>query len=72
MLVEIQTVDANSGFGLCVYPSESRRKRAAWILWIAEDGSGHLYTERDEDGAVKGEPMILPASVSRAARKRNA
>lgn len=35
-------------------------------MWISPDGSADLWTERDETGAIKGEPIHLPASVSRA------
>lgn len=69
MIIEIQTVDPSTGFELCVFPQESRRKRAAWIMWIAPDGSAQLYTEREEDGGVQGEPLKLPPSISRAVRK---
>lgn len=66
MIIEIQTVDPSTGYDLCVYPRESRRKRAAWIMWISPDGSADLYTEREESGAVKGEPIHLAPCVARA------
>lgn len=72
MIIEIQSVDPSTGFDLCIFPVESRRKRAAWIMWISPDGSAQVYTEREESGAVKGEPITLPASVGRAARKAKA
>jgi hypothetical protein len=68
MNIEIQTVDPNSGYELCVFPRESRRKRASWIMWISPDGSADLYTQRAESGAIEGEPIHLNASVPRAAQ----
>ena len=65
MVIDIKTCDPNSGFEMCIYPQESRRKRASWILWVAADGSGVLYTQRHESGAVEGEPIILGPCVSR-------
>jgi hypothetical protein len=72
MKVEIQTCDPNSGFEVCVYPTETRRKRAQWVLWIASDGSGQLYVGREENGAVKGEPIALPPNVTRAVKRKTA
>lgn len=69
MNIELQTVDPSTGYDLCVFPRESRRKRASWIMWIASDGSADLYTERDESGAIQGEPIRLAASVKRAVPK---
>lgn len=69
MVIEIQTVDPNTGFEMCVFPHESRRKRASWIMWIAKDGSAQLYTARDEHGAVVGDPIVLAASVNRRKTK---
>lgn len=66
MIINIETVDPNSGYNLCVYPRESRRKRSSWIMWIAEDGSADLYTEREESGAIKGEPIHLAPNIWRA------
>lgn len=65
MIINIETVDPSSGYNLCVYPRESRRRRSSWIMWIAEDGSADLYTQRDESGAIQGEPIHLAASVAR-------
>ena len=66
MIINIETVDPSTGYNLCVYPRESRRKRSSWIMWISPDGSADLYTQRDETGAIQGEPIHLAASVSRA------
>jgi hypothetical protein len=66
MIIEIQTCDPSTGYEMCVYPRESRRKRASWIMWISPDGSADLYTKREEDGAVQGEPVHLDASVKRS------
>lgn len=66
MIIQIQSCDPSTGYELCVFPSESRRKRASWIMWISPDGSADLYTERDESGAVQGEPIRLPANAKRA------
>jgi hypothetical protein len=65
MNIEIQTVDPNSGYELCVLPCESRRKRSSWIMWIASDGSADVYVQREESGAVVGEPIRLGANVNR-------
>lgn len=65
MNIEIQTVDPNSGYELCIFPRESRRKRSSWIMWIAADGSADLYTEREESGAITGEPIRLAANTAR-------
>lgn len=65
MNIEIQTVDPNSGYELCVFPRESRRKRSSWIMWIAADGSADVYTQREESGAIAGELIHLNANVSR-------
>jgi hypothetical protein len=65
MVIDIETVDPNSGFEVCVYPQESRRKRASWILWISSDGSGQLFMNREENGALIGDPIKLPANASR-------
>lgn len=70
MIIELQTVDPSTGYDLCIYPRESRRKRAAWIMWIAPDGSADLYTQREESGAIKGKPIHLAANIDRATRKR--
>lgn len=69
MIIQIQTCDPSTGFELCIFPSETRRKRAAWIMWIAPDGSAQLYSKREESGAVSGKPIELLANVSRAERK---
>lgn len=69
MVLDISTCDPGSGFVMCIHPTESRRKRSAWIMWICEDGSAHLY-DREESGAVLGDPVILPANISRAVRKK--
>jgi len=66
MIIDIQTLDTSTGYSVCVYPHESRRKRASWIMWISPDGSADLYTQRDESGAIQGEPIHLGANVSRA------
>jgi hypothetical protein len=65
MKVEIETVDSSTGYELCIFPTESRRKRASWIMWVSEDGSGVLYTQRAESGAVQGEGLALPANADR-------
>lgn len=67
MVIEIQSVDPSTGFELCVFPQESRRKRASWIMWISPDGSAALYTDRSESGAVIGDPIKLPPNASRSA-----
>jgi len=67
MIINIETVDPSMGYALCVYPRESRRKRASWIMWIAPDGSADLYTQREESGAIMGEPIHLLPSVARSA-----
>jgi hypothetical protein len=67
VIIEIQSVDPSIGYELCIYPRESRRKRASWIMWIAPDGSADLYTERSETGAIQGEPIHLPPNVRRPA-----
>ena len=69
MIIEIQTVDPSTGYNLCIFPQESRRKRASWIMWISPDGSADLYTKRAENGAIEGDPIRLPASATRAARR---
>lgn len=66
MNIEIQTVDPNSGYSMCIFPRESRRKRASWIMWISPDGSADLYTQRGESGAVEGDPIHLAANQTRA------
>lgn len=66
MIINIETCDPSTGYNLCVYPRESRRRRASWIMWISPDGSADLYTERDESGAIQGEPIRLAASAKRA------
>jgi hypothetical protein len=33
----------------------------SWILWFSKNGDGFLYTEREDGGAVKGEPIRLKA-----------
>lgn len=66
MIINIETVDPSTGYSLCVYPRESRRKRSSWIMWISPDGSADLYTHRAESGAIQGEPTHLPANVARA------
>lgn len=69
MIVNIETCDGSTGFDLCIYPRETRRRRASWILWVAPDGSGQLYTKRKENGAVIDRSRIeLPASVARKER----
>ena len=70
MNIEIETVDPSTGFDVCIYPRETRRKRASWIMWIASDGSAQLYTRREESGAVVGDPISLGPNLSRAERKR--
>jgi hypothetical protein len=70
MRIEIQTVDPSSGFDICIFPTESRRKRAEWILWVSKDGSGQLYIGREESGAVKNEPIMLPANVIRKKQEK--
>jgi hypothetical protein len=65
MNIEIQTCDPNCGYELCIFPTESRRKRAQWIMWICKDGSGSLYIGRAESGATETDPINLPANVSR-------
>lgn len=66
MIIEIQTTDPSTGYEMCIFPRESRRKRASWIMWVSPDGSADLYTERDETGAIQGEPIRLPANTKRA------
>lgn len=66
MIINIETVDPSTGYNLCVYPRESRRKRASWIMWISPDGSADLYTQREESGAIQGDPIHLSPNVSRA------
>jgi len=66
MIIDIQTVDTSTGYSVCVYPHESRRKRASWIMWISPDGSADLYTKREESGAIIGEPIHLDANAARA------
>lgn len=62
MFIELQS----SGGAICIYPQESRRKRAAWIMWIYEDGSASLWTKREETGAIiEGSEIKLPKNVSR-------
>lgn len=65
MIVDICTYGTDSHYQMAIYPRESRRKRASWILWLAEDGSGVLHLKRSETGATLDEGIILPASVSR-------
>lgn len=65
MIIELQTVDTNSGYELCIYPRETRRKRADWIMWISKDGSGELYIHRETTGALQGKPIKLPALIDR-------
>lgn len=65
-MINIKTTDPSTGYSLCVYPQESRRKRSSWIMWISEDGSAVLYAEREESGAISGEPVHLPANINRA------
>lgn len=62
MDIEIQTCDPACGFTTCIFPNEERGKKASWIIWVAKDGSGQLYTKRGENGAVLGKPKILPES----------
>lgn len=66
MIIELQTCDPSTGYDLCIYPRESRRKRASWIMWVSPDGSADLYTQRDETGAVIGEPIHLEANAARS------
>ncbi len=66
MIINIETCDPSTGYNLCVYPRESRRKRSSWIMWVSPDGSADLWLERDETGAIQGEPIHLAASVSRS------
>ena len=54
-----------NGGTVCVEPASSRRQRAAWVIWVYEDGSAVLYTEREEGGAVMGQPIRLPANIPR-------
>jgi hypothetical protein len=72
MIINIETCDPSTGYEMCIYPRESRRKRASWIMWVCPDGSADLYTEREESGAVKGEPIHLPANATRAMLKEDA
>jgi hypothetical protein len=65
MIIEIQTCDPSTGYEMCVYPRESRRKRSSWIMWISPDGSADLYTQREESGAIQGEPIHLGPNMSR-------
>jgi hypothetical protein len=32
-----------------------------WILWFEENGDALLYTEREENGGVMGEPIKISA-----------
>ncbi len=70
MNIELETCDPSCGFEICIYPRESRRKRAQWILWVSADGSGSLYIGRGETGAVKNDPIQLPANVIRKKLKK--
>lgn len=72
MVIEIESVDPSSGYVTCIYPRESRRKRAAWVLWVRPDGSGVLYTKRKESGAVLNTSQIrLPANITRKVPQRS-
>ena len=31
----------------------------SWILWFTENGDADLYTQREENGAIVGEPIRL-------------
>ncbi len=66
MIINIETCDPSTGYSLCVYPRESRRKRSSWIMWVSPDGSADLWTERGETGAIQGDPIHLAASVNRS------
>ena len=68
-MIGIESCHPSSGFELCIYPQESRRQRADWILWISKDGSGQLYLGREETGGIKNDSIKLPANVSRKKKK---
>lgn len=34
---------------------------AQWIMWFTRKGDAVIYTEREETGAVKGQPIELKA-----------
>jgi hypothetical protein len=40
---------------------EPTGKSPSWILWWWQDGHAELYTKRDKNGAISGEPVRLPA-----------
>ena len=40
-------------------------KNPQWILWFDSKGDGILYTEREESGAVVGEPIKVKARGSK-------
>lgn len=65
MIINIETCDPSTGYNLCVYPQESRRKRASWIMWVSPDGSADLWSKRDESGAIQGDPIHLPPNAKR-------
>lgn len=71
MIINIETVDPSTGYSLCVYPRESRRKRSSWIMWISPDGSADLYTQREESGAIQGDPIHLSANIARSLSASN-
>lgn len=33
-----------------------------WILWFTPKGDGLLYTERDKNGGIIGDPIRIPAT----------
>ena len=36
-----------------------------WILWFTVKGDGLLYTEREPNGGVSGEPLTIPAKKNK-------
>lgn len=65
-MLEIQALDSKTGFEFCVFPKESRRKRAGWLLYVGTDGSAAVYLRDESTGAPLQNPFVLPATVNRA------
>ncbi len=63
--VEVQSFHTTDGVEtLSVSPSESRRKKANWYIWMKADGSGilvidsrHLRVDLPANSPIREEPM---------------
>jgi hypothetical protein len=43
----------------CVGYVQPSGKNPKWIMWHFKDGTVHLYTKREKNGATTGDPIIL-------------